>query len=116
MEAESSLAAMFGGFLEDALLCACRSRKDEEFSIGEDAVNVEEQESDFAGASLSGEFPGHWGDFSRWGWDYGGTPYLSPTLRVRAYHSSSEAEEYLTKYYHPNSMRLSDTRPHEKHT
>ena len=57
VEAESALAAVLGGprlrlGVEDALSCAGWGGEDEEFAVGEDAVDVEEQEFDFAGAGL----------------------------------------------------------------
>jgi len=65
VETESAPAAVLGRFLENALRSARRSGKDEELAIGENAVYVEEQEFDLAGAGLSGEFLGHCGDFNR---------------------------------------------------
>jgi len=63
LEAESALAAMFGGLFENTLLRSGGSGEDEEFAVGQDAVDVEEEKFDFAGAGLSGEF-GHRRDFS----------------------------------------------------
>ena len=57
-EAEAALAAMLSRLFEDALFCACRRGEDEKLAIGEDAVDVEEEEFNFAGAGVSGKF-GH---------------------------------------------------------
>jgi hypothetical protein len=63
LETESTLAALIGGFFENALGRARRSGEDEELAVGEDSVDVEEQELDFTGAGLSGEILGHCGHF-----------------------------------------------------
>jgi len=62
VEAESTLAAMLSGLFEDALLRACRGGEDEKLAVGENAVDVEEEESDFTGAGLGREF-GHRREF-----------------------------------------------------
>ena len=61
LKAESALAGVLGGsflcaLIEDGLLRSGGSGEDEELAIGEDAVDVEEEKFDFAGARLSGEF------------------------------------------------------------
>jgi hypothetical protein len=56
MQTESTLAAVLGGLLQHALQRASGSGEDKQLAIGEDAVYVEEEELDFAGAGLSGEF------------------------------------------------------------
>jgi len=61
VETKSALAAMFGRLLENALLRSGRSGKDEQFSVGEDAIHVKEQQFDFLGAGLRGEFLRHRG-------------------------------------------------------
>ena len=63
METESAFATVLGRLLQDALPGAGWSREDEEFAVGQDSVHVEEEELDFAGARLSGEFC-HRRDFS----------------------------------------------------
>jgi len=63
LETESALATLAGGLLKNALGRAWRSGEDEELAVGEDAVDVEEEEFDFAGASLRGESFGHRGKF-----------------------------------------------------
>ena len=50
VEPESALAAVLGGFFEDALLRAGRGGKDKEFAVRKDAINIEEQQFDFARA------------------------------------------------------------------
>ena len=61
LESESSLATVLRGLIffclsERTLLRAGWGREDEELAVGEDSVNVEEQEPDLAGAHLRGEF------------------------------------------------------------
>jgi len=55
VKAKSTLSAVVRGFFENALLNARRSGEDEQLAIGEDTVDVEKEEFDFAGAGLSGE-------------------------------------------------------------
>jgi hypothetical protein len=50
---------LVSGFLENTLGRTGRSGEDEELAVGENSVDVEEKEFDFAGASLSGESFGH---------------------------------------------------------
>ena len=55
LEAKAGVAGVFGGLrlrslVEGALLGSSRCGEDEEFAIGEDAVDVEQEEFDFAGA------------------------------------------------------------------
>jgi len=64
VKAESSFATVVCGLLEHALLSSCRSREDEELAVGEDTVDVEEKEFDFAGSGLSGQFLRHRRNFS----------------------------------------------------
>jgi hypothetical protein len=54
---------MFGRLLQDSLLGSGWSGKYEELSVGEHAVDIEEEELDFAGPSVSGEL-WHWRDSS----------------------------------------------------
>ena len=59
LQAESAFAGVFrgavpGALVENALLSPCGSGEDEEFAVGEDAVDVEEKKFDLAGARLSG--------------------------------------------------------------
>jgi hypothetical protein len=56
VEAESTFAAVLCGVLENTVLGTGGGGEDEELSVREDAVNVEEQQFDFASAGLSGEF------------------------------------------------------------
>ena len=55
VQTEAALSAMLGRFLEDSLLGSGWCGKYEELSVGEDAVDIEEQELDFTGPSVSGE-------------------------------------------------------------
>ena len=76
LEAESALAGVLGRLLlraliERTLLDAAGSGEDEELAVGEDAVDVEEEKFDFAGAGLSGEF-GHRRNFSSLCWEPSG--------------------------------------------
>ena len=59
MEAEAGILGVLGGLrlrslVENARLGASGSGKDEEFAVGEDAIDVKEEEFDLAGAGLSG--------------------------------------------------------------
>ena len=59
LQAESAFAGVFrgavlGALVENALLSPCGSGEDEEFAVGEDAVDVKEKEFDLASAGLSG--------------------------------------------------------------
>ena len=70
MEAESGLAGVFDGLrlrflVERALLDSSGCGEDEELAVGEHAVDVEQEEFDFAGAGGGGEF-WHSGDSSIW--------------------------------------------------
>ena len=61
MKAKSALAAVPGGLfffslIENALFGSWRGREDEELAVGEDAINVEKKEFDFAGAGVSRKF------------------------------------------------------------
>src|SRR5258706_4695049 len=61
VESEAALSAMLGRFLEEALLrsrwlAAGRRRENPDFAVGKNAVNVEKNEFDFAGAGSSGWF------------------------------------------------------------
>jgi len=62
LESESALAAMLSGLFEYALWRPCRGGEDEKLAVGENAVDVEEEESDFTGAGLGREF-GHRREF-----------------------------------------------------
>jgi phosphopantothenate synthetase len=57
VQAEASLSAMLGGFFEHAWLkarlLACGRGEDPDFAVGENAVDVEKNKFDFAGASAS---------------------------------------------------------------
>ena len=55
VQTEASLSAMFGRLLHDSLLGSGWCGKYEELSVGEDAVDIEEEKLDFAGPSLDGE-------------------------------------------------------------
>ena len=59
VEAESAFAAMLGGVLLNALLRLGRGGKDKQLAIGQNAVNVEQEEFYFFGAEF-----GHCGDSS----------------------------------------------------
>lgn len=63
VKAESTLSALPGRLLEHALLGARGRGKDPNFAVGENAVNVEEDELDCAGAS-DGRWFGHRRDSS----------------------------------------------------
>ena len=52
---EASRSAMFGRLLQDSLPGSGWCGKYEELSVGEDAVDIEQEELDFAGPSVSGE-------------------------------------------------------------
>jgi hypothetical protein len=52
LETESAFAAVLIGLLQDALLGVGGGREDPDFAVGEDAVNVEQDEFDFLGARL----------------------------------------------------------------
>ena len=55
VQTEAAPSTMFGRLLEDSLLRSGWCGKYEELSVGEDAVDIEEEELDFAGPSVSGE-------------------------------------------------------------
>src|SRR5208283_3326727 len=56
METESPLPAMLSGLFQHTLLRAGRRGENPDFAVGENAVNVEENELDLAGASSGGWF------------------------------------------------------------
>ena len=59
VQTEATLSAMLGRSLEDSLLGSGWCGKYAELSVGEDAVDIEEEELDFAGPSVSGAL-WHW--------------------------------------------------------
>ena len=55
VQTEAALSAMRGRLLQDSLLGSGCCGKYEELSVGEDAVDIEEEELDFASPGVSGE-------------------------------------------------------------
>jgi hypothetical protein len=58
-QAEAGVFLMFGSMFLGGLCDPGGSGENKNFSVGKYAVYVEQEELDFAGATLGGVFPGH---------------------------------------------------------